>query len=283
MLHVLEHSVLDVLKLLPFLFVSFLVLEFIEHKTTNKTQNIIKKAGKLGPFFSGVLGAVPQCGFSAMASSMFSTKLITIGTLVSVFLSTSDEMLIIAFSKNDAQVLVKCLKIVVIKVAIGVLFGFIIDLVIKQKEHEHKHIHEFCESEHCKCEHGIFRSAIFHTGKILLFIFTITLLLNAAIEYLGEDTLSNLLFKDSIFAPVLSSLVGFIPNCASSVIVTEMYLANTISLGSCISGLLTANGMGLAILYRVNKNLKQNILITALLFVISIVCGMLIDVLNIVI
>lgn len=282
MFHVLEHTVLDVLKLVPFVFVSFLFLEFFEHKMSKKTQAVIKKAGKFGPAVGGLFGAVPQCGFSAMASSMYSTKLITLGSLFAVYLSTSDEMLIIALSKNDATAIKKGLLIVLIKVLIGVVAGFVIDLCfVKNQKHEHEHIHEFCQSEHCECEHGIVRSAVRHTIKITLFILIVTLLLNFAIEYLGEENLSKILLKDSVFAPILAAIVGFIPNCASSVVITEMYLANTISFGSCISGLLTATGMGLVILFRVNKKLKENIYITLLLFFIAVACGMLIDLFSI--
>ena len=282
MFHVLEHTVLDVLKLVPFVFVSFLFLEFFEHKMSKKTQTVIKKAGKFGPAVGGLFGAVPQCGFSAMASSMYSTKLITLGSLFAVYLSTSDEMLIIALSKNDATAIKKGLLIVLIKVLIGVVVGFIIDLCfVKKQKHEHEHIHEFCQSEHCECEHGIVRSAVRHTIKITLFILIVTLLLNFAIEYLGEENLSKILLKDSVFAPILAAIVGFIPNCASSVVITEMYLANTISFGSCISGLLTATGMGLVILFRVNKKLKENIYITLLLFFIAVACGMLTDLFSI--
>ncbi len=284
MFHVLEHTVLDVLKLIPFVFVSFLFLEFFEHKMSNKTQSVINKAGKFGPIVGGLFGAVPQCGFSAMASSMYSTKLITLGTLLAVYLSTSDEMLIIALSKNDAGAIKKGLIIVLIKVLIGIVVGFVVDLFFNKKEnHEHEHIHEFCQSEHCKCEHGIVRSAVRHTIKITLFILIVTLMLNFAIEYLGEENLSKVLLKDSIFAPILAAIVGFIPNCASSVVITEMYLANAISFGSCVSGLLAATGMGLVILFRVNKKLKENIYITLLLFVIAVACGMLIDLFNIII
>lgn len=284
MFHVLEHTILDVLKLVPFVFVSFLFLEFFEHKMSNKTQSVIKKAGKFGPIVGSLFGAVPQCGFSAMASSMYSTKLITLGTLLAVYLSTSDEMLIIALSKNDAGAIKKGLVIVLIKVFIGVFVGFVVDLFFNKKEnHDHEHIHEFCQSEHCKCEHGIVRSAVRHTIKITLFILVVTLMLNFAIEYLGEENLSKVLLKDSIFAPILAAIVGFIPNCASSVVITEMYLANAISFGSCVSGLLTATGMGLVILFRVNKKLKENICITLLLFVIAVACGMLIDLFNIII
>lgn len=282
MLDVIIDTLLDAIKLVPFLFASFLLLEFFEHKMTERTHKVIKKAGKLGPLVGSVLGAVPQCGFAAMASSMYTTRVITLGTLIAVFLSTSDEMLIIMLAKQDLAVFTQGMIIIAIKVAIGIFAGFIVDFILRSRNQEER-IHDFCEIDNCHCEHGIFRSAIHHTVKITVFILVITFVLNTAIHFLGEENLAKVLLKDSFFAPFISALVGFIPNCASSVIITEMFLSGTISFGSCVAGLLTGSGMGLIILFKVNKPMKQNFIIAAIVFVIAVFCGCLIDLFGIVI
>ena len=284
MYDVIIETVIDTLKLVPFLFLAFLLLEFFEHKMNDKTRHLIKTAGKLGPGVGSVLGAVPQCGFAAMASSMYATRVITLGTLIAVFLSTSDEMLVIMLSKSDPVIFAKGLIIIAIKVIIGLVAGFIIDFIVSRNKGDSEEcIHDFCESHNCHCEHGIVRSAIVHTLKIAGFILIITFVLNFVIHFYGESTLEKLLFKDSIFSPFIPALVGFIPNCASSVIITEMYLANTISFGSCIAGLLTGSGMGLMILFKLNKSMKQNFIIAGIIYLIAVFCGIIFDLFSIII
>lgn len=284
MIEVIIDTLLDALKLLPFLFFSFLLLEFLEHKMTDHTHGLIRKAGAFGPVIGGVLGAVPQCGFSAMASSLYATRVITLGTLIAIFLSTSDEMLIIMMASPDTfSAVVKGLIIIAIKVIIGIIAGFIVDFIIRRRNTQHEeNIRDFCEIEKCHCEHGIFRSSVHHTVKIILFIFIVSLLLNTAIHYLGEETLSKILLKDSFFAPFLSAIVGLIPNCAASVVITEMYLANAISFGSCLAGLLTGSGVGLLILFKVNRPMKQNFIIALVVYAIGVACGVFADLFEIV-
>lgn len=279
MSEVIIDTFLDGLKLLPFLFFAFLLLEFIEHKMNSRVHRLINKAGVFGPAVGGLLGAVPQCGFSAMASGLYATGVITLGTLISVFLSTSDEMLIIMLaSPKKASMAYIGFIIIIIKVIIGIVAGFLTDFILKlRKVKQTEQIRDFCEIENCHCEHGIFRSAVHHTVKILLFILLVTLILNTAIHFLGEETLSKLLLKDSFFAPFLSALVGLIPNCASSVVITEMYINGAVSLGSCIAGLLAGSGMGLLILFKVNRPFKNNIIITLIVYGIGVFCGVLID------
>lgn len=277
MLDVIIDTLIDAIKLLPFLFASFLLLEFFEHKMNDRTRGVIKKAGKFGPLAGSVLGAVPQCGFAAMASSMYTTRVITLGTLIAVYLSTSDEMLIIMLAKHDVAVFIQGLIIIAIKIVIGIIAGFVIDFIMRHKSQDEERIHDFCEIDNCHCEHGIFRSAVHHTVKIFAFILIITFVLNTAIHFLGEENLSKILLKDSYFAPFVSALVGFIPNCASSVVITEMFLSGTISFGSCVAGLLTGSGMGLMILFKVNKPMKQNFIIALIVFVIAVFCGCIID------
>ena len=274
MLDIILDTLIDALKLLPFLFVAFLLLEFIEHKLSKKNKDKITKAGKLGPLVGSLLGAVPQCGFGSMATNLYSARVISLGTLISIYLSTSDEMLPIMLSENVE--LPFLLKILGIKILIGMICGFIIDLIYRKKEKEH--IKDICEEEHCHCEHGILKSSLKHTLNILVFIIVISFLLNIGMEFLGEDILSKIFMKDNIFGPFISSLIGLIPNCGASVALTELYLNEAIDLGSLIGGLLTGAGVGLLILFKTNKNIKENINIVLTLYVIGVISGILINI-----
>ena len=277
-IHTLKHTVIEALKLLPFLFLVFLFLEYIEHKMNEKSHELIHKAGNFGPLIGSVLGAVPQCGFSAMASNLYATRVITLGTLVSIFLSTSDEMFVIMLASADKTSVTKGLIMMAIKIVIGLVVGFIIDFILRKKNiKENERIHDFCEQEHCKCDHGVLRSAIHHTLRVIFFIFLVSLVLNFIIEYFGEEMLAKLLLKDTVFAPVLAGVVGLIPNCASSVIITEMFLSNAISFGSCLSGLLVGSGVGMLILFKVNRPMKKNVFIALLVFVVGVSFGILAD------
>ena len=285
MLDVVIDSLIDSIKLLPFLFFTYLVMEYLEHKTGDKTKNIIKRSGKLGPLWGSILGIFPQCGFSAAASNLYAGKLITVGTLIAVFLSTSDEMLPVLISENAPIDII--VKILLIKLIIGIIAGFIIDLVGKRFRKiikiEHNDIIEeeighICEHEHCHCEEdGILKSSIKHTLHIFLFIVIITLIINIIIWFIGEENISNLILNMPIIGTIISGLVGLIPNCAGSVIITQLYLSNVISLGSMIGGLLVGSGIGVLVLFRVNKNIKENIKILFLLYMIGIICGIVID------
>lgn len=275
MLEVLQETIIDGLKLVPFLFIAYLIMEYIEHKTSNKSKEFIKKSGKFGPAIGGALGIFPQCGFSAIAANLYAGRIITMGTLIAVFLSTSDEMLPIMIS--EAVPVGTILRILGIKLAIGIIMGFVIDLIFRKKEEEQDAIEHLCEHEHCHCEDGIFKSALTHTVKIFAFIFIISLILNTVIHFVGEDTLSNLILNKPVLGPIISALVGIIPNCASSVILTELYLSNVISLGSMIAGLLIGSGVGILVLFKVNNNVKENLKILGILYLISVVAGVTIE------
>ena len=221
-------TLLDALKLLPFLFVAFLIMEYIEHKFNKKNKNKISKAGKFGPIFGSLLGAVPQCGFSVMATNLYATRIITVGTLISIYLSTSDEMLPILISEGAKASVI--FEILIIKMIIGMVCGFVIDFILRKKHNEKEYeIKDFCLEHHCDCNHGIIKSSVKHTLNIILFIVLVTFLLNTGIHYLGEEYIGKLFLKDSVFAPFVSSLIGLIPNCGASVIITELYLSGVIS------------------------------------------------------
>lgn len=273
MLHIIEHSILDTLKLVPFLFLTYLAMEYMEHKTGSKAQNLIKKAGKFGPVLGGLLGIVPQCGFSAAASNLYTGRVITLGTLIAIYLSTSDEMLPILLSAKAP--VSEIVVILLTKAVIGMIAGVIIDLLIRDKHHDHDHIHDICENENCHCENGIFRSAIKHTLQITLFILLVTFGLNLLLHHGGEDVLANVLLNRPVLGPVLSGLVGLIPNCASSVVITQLYINGAMNFGAAMAGLLCGSGVGLLVLFRVNHDKKENLKILALVYGIGVVVGIL--------
>lgn len=283
LLHTIEHTLLEALKLVPFLFLTYLAMEFLEHKTGDKAKYVVKKAGKWGPLIGGVAGAVPQCGFSAAASNLYAGRVITLGTLIAIYLSTSDEMLPIMISAKAPVEIIG--GILLAKVVIGVIAGFAIDFVVSRSEkkhghehdHDHEHIHELCEHEHCNCEKGVVRSAIKHTLQITFFIILITFALHLALEFVGEDVLANLILNKPVLGPVLAGIVGLIPNCASSVVITQLYLEGAMGLGAMMAGLLVGSGVGLLVLFRVNHDKKENFKILGLLYAIGIVAGIVME------
>lgn len=276
MLEVLLETIVDSIKLLPFLFLAYLLIEFIENKAQEKTTKAIEKSGKFGPIIGALLGIIPQCGFSAAAANLYVGRVITLGTLISIFLSTSDEMLPVLISKATPIGII--IEILLIKIFIGMVCGIVIDLLIKHKEADKKEeIHKLCHDEHCHCEEsGIFKSSIKHTLQIFVYIFIVSLILNYAIHYIGEERLASLILNIPILGTIISGLIGLIPNCASSVILTELYLGNILSMGAMIAGLLVNSGIGVLVLFKVNKNLKENITILGILYIIGIVSGILI-------
>ena len=277
MLDVILDALIDSVKLLPFLFITYLIMEYIEHKTSEKAKNTIKKSGKFGPLIGSILGAFPQCGFSVAATNLYAARVITLGTLISVYLSTSDEMIPIFISEGAS--IVTLLKILGIKVLIGMIAGFVIDLVLRlrKKDDEEERIIDLCEKEHCHCDHGIFKSALKHTINIFLFVLIITFVINIIIYFIGEDTIAGFVGSNPILGPVLGGIIGLIPNCASSVILTQLYLENVIPAATMVSGLLVGAGVGLIVLFKMNKGIKQNLKITGLLYAIGVVSGIIIQ------
>lgn len=282
LLDVIMDTLIDGIKLLPFLFLTYLVMEYIEHKTGSKVTQLIKKSGKAGPALGSLLGVVPQCGFSAAASNLYAGRIITVGTLVAIFLSTSDEMLPILISEQAPISVI--IKILLLKVVIGMIAGFLLDLVIRRRSGEKEQelrIEHMCNHEHCHCGEGkIFRSALSHTLQIFLYIIVISFVLNLVISLIGEDTLAAFISNKAIIGPILAGLVGLIPNCAASVVITQLYLEGVLSTGAMIAGLLAGSGVGLLILFKVNDNWKENLKITALLYVIGVISGILVELLG---
>lgn len=274
MLDSLLDALLDTLKLIPYLLITFLILEYIEHKLTKKAQRSISKYKKTGPIIGALFGGFPQCGFSAMASNLYTSKVITMGTLISIFLSTSDEMIPVMLSENIAIYTV--LKIIGFKIIIGIIVGLIVDLIFKSKI-DSSEITEMCDEEHCHCKKGIFVSSLIHTLKTTLFILIANILINTLFYFIGEESLSNLLNTNNILVYFSASLIGLIPNCAASIVLTEVYVSGLVSIGVTLSGLLTGSGIGILLLFKNNKNLKENLTITSIIYLVGVLVGFLVD------
>ena len=275
-LHILLHTLEHGLHILPFLFLAFLIIEFIEHKLSNKNLKLIKKSGKFGPFIGSSLGLLPQCGFGVVVTNLYVTRVVSLGTLISIYLATSDEMLAILISQNVA--LSEIFKILFTKFIIGIIFGFLIDLLFFKTNNGNIDC-DICEDEHCHCsKKNLFLSSLIHTLKTLLFILLVSFGLNIIIEYFGYNIVDKIFMKNNIFSPFVSSLVGLIPNCASSVVLTELYLQGVLSYGSLISGLLTGSGVAILVLFKTNKNMKENIFIVSLLYLIGSFSGIFLNI-----
>ena len=280
-MHLLEHVILDTLKIMPFIFIVYLVIEYFEHKSNTAISHALMKAGRLGSVYGALLGSIPQCGFSVIASDLFSRGALTIGTLIAIFVATSDEAVPIILSHPDKAYI--ALIVIGIKIVIAVIFGVIIDLVYKNRKelsvchehHHHEHFHGNCES----CDGGIFISAVKHTIKIFLFVLIANIIFTCAVESVGEEALADYLLKDSVFQPFAASAIGLIPNCAASVILTESYISGALSFGSLVAGLCSGAGVGVLLLFKRNKNLKQNFCILALLYAIGVASGIVIQIL----
>lgn len=261
----------DGLKLLPFLFVAFLIIEYFEHKITSKSLSLVQKSGKFGPFIGSLVGVIPQCGFSVLATNLYVARIITLGTLIAVYLSTSDEMLpILIAEKADISII---LFILLLKVCFGIIFGFIIDKFFFSKSEMNYGI---CEKEHCDCEHHFFKSALIHTLKTFFFVILITFVLNLVFYFLGDDFLKNMFSNFGFGSLFIMALIGLIPNCASSIAITELFLSGVIPLSAAISGLLSSSGLALLVLFKSNKNFKENIFIVSILYLASLISGILV-------
>ena len=270
-------TLIDGIRMLPFLFLTYLVMEYLEHRAGDRMQNAMRKSGKWGPIFGSFLGIFPQCGFSAAASSLYAGRVISLGTLIAVYLSTSDEMLPILISRHVG--VNRILKILAIKVIVGMAAGFVIDLFMRKSAHDHKEESpQFYDAHHGHCEKGILRSAVKHTLEIFLYILLITFILNLFIHFLGYSFLGDLILNRPIIGEMTAGLIGLIPNCASSIVITQLYLENAgvLHVGPMMSGLLVGTGVGILVLFRTNRKPAENIKIVAMLYAIGVIAGILI-------
>ncbi len=276
--HVLHHAVEDSIKILPFLFITYLIMEYLEDRMNAKTVAVLQKAEKSGPIWGSLLGMLPQCGFSASASNLYAGRIISVGTLVAIYLSTSDEMFPMMISAAIRPSFI--LKVLLLKAGIGIVAGCFIDYIwqrVLKHRQEEPDIHHFCEHEHCECGHGIIKPAIRHTLQIWLFIFLVTVVLNLVIEIVGTDALSNFILNKPIIGEILAGVIGLIPNCAASVVITQLYLDGVIAFGTMMAGLLVGAGVGVLILLRVNEDKKETFTIIGFLYVIGVVAGIIIN------
>lgn len=274
MLDIILDTLLDSVKLLPFLFLTYLAMEYLEHKAGERMQSTIRKSGKCGPVIGSILGAFPQCGFSAAASNLYAGRIITLGTLLSIYLSTSDEMLPILISENAGIGMI--LKVLGTKIVIGMIAGFLIDVVVNRfflKEEREPEIERLCEQHNCHCDEGIMRSALHHTLEIFIYLLIVSFILNILIAIIGEDFLANLVQNRLVVGEALAGIVGLIPNCAASVIITQLYLKGILGAGAMMSGLLVGAGVGVLVLLRVNDRPRENAGIIFLLYAIGVTAG----------
>ena len=283
MLDIIKDALIDSIKLLPFLFITYLIMEYIEHKTKNKTKETIKKSGKFGPLIGSVLGIFPQCGFSVSATNLYSARVITLGTLIAVYLSTSDEMLPIFIAEKVAPSAIA--KIIIVKILIALVFGYLITFVAgKFFKKQQTALDEYREEYGHDCSedgHGIIQEVLIRTAKTMAIILVITVILELVLETVGEDILKSIMMDVPVLGEALAGLVGLIPNCAASILITELYLSGVIGSGAMMSGLLVSAGVGLLVLFRENKNVKENIMILAVLYVLSLGAGLIISALGI--
>ncbi len=273
-LHVVWHGFLDTLKLLPFLFLTYLLMELLEHKAGERAERVLTRTGRFGPVIGALLGLVPQCGFSGAAASLYAGRVVTLGTMLAVFLATSDEMIPVFLSEQVAAPVI--LAVLGIKLLVAVLVGFVADAVTRRSR-KSLHVHALCEEEHCHCEKGIVRSALHHTLHIALFVLIINLALGAVLELVGAERIAAALSAVPFVGQVVAALIGLIPNCAASVAIATLYARGLLSAGSMLAGLLTGAGAGLLILFRTNRQRRENLLIAAALLGIGVFFGCLLD------
>ncbi len=277
-------TIKDTLTLIPFLFLTYIAMEWLERRTEDQSVDLLARIGKFGHVAGAGIGLIPQCGFSAAAASLYSGGVITAGTLMAVFLSTSDEMLPIFLSSSVGAGTIG--KILAAKFVIALISGIMVDLIAGLVHHksETKHIHDLCEREHCGCEDeegGILHSALIHTLKITGFIFVISLILSLLMEFIGEGVMASFLTDAPIAGTIVTAVIGLIPNCAASVVIAQMYLEGLLTCGQLMSGLLVGAGVGLLVLVRTNNKSRENAKVIGTLLALGIAWGILIDMLGI--
>lgn len=277
--HILSHSIEDSLIIIPFLFLTYLLLEALEGHVSGKMVQVMGSSRWFDPILGALLGVIPECGFSAAASSLFSGGALTIGTLVAVFLATSDEMLPIFISENVSIGVI--LKVLAVKVGIAAIVGVVLNFLFSKRNRQardaaEERIEELCENSHCACtdHHGVVKPALIHTAEITLFVFIVNLILNAVVELGGEELLHRLAFQNELLACIITGLIGLIPNCAVSVAITELYLNGVLSASAMLSGLLVGSGVGLLVLFRTNRRRKENLMILGILYICGVAGGL---------
>lgn len=288
-LHVVEHSLFDTLKMVPFLFVAHFLVEWLAHKAGCAFKNGLRRFGILGPLGGALLGLFPQCGFSIVAAKFYADRVISPGTLIAVFLSTSDEALPILISTEGASRFI--LPILVVKFIVAILAGFIVDLGFRhnwrpvwERDSELRHNHDEhsdgdshdTDDDHCThshCQGSIWSIALLHTMKVSLLIFIVTVLLGVGLEALGEERMAAFLMQGSFMQPIAAAIFGMIPNCAASVFLTRLYIEESIAFGSVVAGLATGAGIGILVLFQTCRSKREAIIVLTTLFIFGALAG----------
>lgn len=278
---ILFDTAIDGVKMLPFLFGAYLLIEYMEHRAKNLHRAL---GGPFGAVGGALLGLVPQCGFSAAAANLYARGLITTGTLLAVFISTSDEAIPVLLANPGSLRLMG--QLLLTKALLAVAVGLVADLIFRRvrrgktqvergpRGEDHHHHHHSCSScDAYRGRHPLLRAAAVHTLQIFAFVVAIMLALNLAIALIGTENLSRLLLQNSLWQPVLAALIGAIPNCASSVLLTELYLSGSLTFGSVVAGLTTGAGLGLVVLFKQNRDKRQNAFVFAILLAVGIGAG----------
>lgn len=276
-----KSALTDSIHMIPFLFIIFLVIEIIEYFYAHKMGTIMKHSNKTGPLIGSLLASFPQCGFSVVASTLYTKRLIAAGTLIAVYLSTSDEAIPIILSQPGKSHIV--IKLILVKLLIGITAGYLINFIIEKFQKPlSEGLDDGKDDEGC-CNHHISENPdrkellihpVVHTASVFFFVFAVTLAINYLVTLAGgEENLGKYFLTDSIFQPVIMAFVGLIPNCAASVAITMMYLKGAIGFGSVIAGLCSSAGLGMLVLARKNNDIKDTLRIIGLLLLISIISG----------
>ena len=279
MLDMILDCALDALKdgalSIPVLFIAYLLMELLE-RSKRLDENILHAySRKTGPAVGGLLGVVPQCGISGAAATLFSTGSITVGTMLAVFFATSDEMLPIMLSSAGEIGMGRILRIVAAKAGLGIALGYLVDFLAKGL-FTRKDIHSFCEREHCECEEeegSALHSALVHTVKIAGMLIAVTFLLNLLLANIEPDRLRGTVFAQPVVGALLLALLGLIPNCSVSVILTQAYISGIIGVGGLFAGLLSNAGIGMLVLFRTNRSMRENLTVVAISYVLSALSG----------
>ena len=266
------HSIYHSFLILPLVYLAYALLEFFEHKVGDKAKETLRENFKAGPIVGATLGIIPICGLSDLGASLYAGKIISIGTLIALFLSTSGETLLLAATSYPDKLLV-LVFLLILKFCFAGICGFIIDLCLRNRQPE-IHIHDFCEKEHCHCEQGnIWSSALKHTLSVFAFILGFNLLAGL-LEFFGLIAVLKVVVS---IVPVLgvffASLIGLIPGCAPLVLLLSLFGSEVISSAAFLAGLFTSTGTGLIVLYKTNRSWKQNLLITLIIFTIGFLVG----------
>ena len=277
-LHPLWHGFLDTLKAIPFLLLAYLIMEFIEHKASAKMENTLSKIGRAGPAAGSLLGCVPQCGFSATASNLYTAGVVTEGTLIAVFLATSDEAIPILISTPGAQGAVW--KLILSKIIIGMVIGFGVDIALRLLRIKKIPV-DMCKDCGCEEEGGIIKPAIIHTLKTTAFIFAVNIIIEYAMHFIGIENLNKFLLSGHYAQPFITALLGLIPNCAISTAITQLYINGSLSFGAALAGLCSGAGVGVAILLKSNPIKRENLRIIITMYVSAALIGFFLMLINV--